>query len=78
MCLDYERKQIFTLGRYLDPSMRSPERLKVSGSSDKQNICYSGDMYLEVYLYCLHVLEGRKMRLTFFFRSLQKDSGFFF
>ncbi|RUS82092.1 hypothetical protein EGW08_010137 [Elysia chlorotica] len=28
MCLDYDKKQIFTLGRYLDPSMRSPERLK--------------------------------------------------
>ncbi|XP_013065236.2 muskelin-like isoform X1 [Biomphalaria glabrata] len=28
MCLDYERKQIFTLGRYLDPSMRTPEKLK--------------------------------------------------
>ncbi|GFO15470.1 muskelin [Plakobranchus ocellatus] len=28
MCLDYEKKQIFTLGRYLDPSMRSPDRLK--------------------------------------------------
>ncbi|XP_012935580.1 muskelin isoform X1 [Aplysia californica] len=28
MCLDYERKQIFTLGRYLDSSMRTPNRLK--------------------------------------------------
>ncbi|BFZ08913.1 hypothetical protein BsWGS_11952 [Bradybaena similaris] len=28
MCLDYERKQIFTLGRYLDPSMRIPDKLK--------------------------------------------------
>ena len=27
--LDYERKQIFTLGRYLDSSMRTPENLKV-------------------------------------------------
>jgi len=28
MCLDYERKQIFTLGRYLDTAMRTPDRLK--------------------------------------------------
>ncbi|KAK6176578.1 hypothetical protein SNE40_014836 [Patella caerulea] len=28
MCLDYERKQIFTLGRYLDASMRASENLK--------------------------------------------------
>ncbi|XP_041349762.1 muskelin-like [Gigantopelta aegis] len=28
MCLDYDRKQIFTLGRYLDSSMRTPENLK--------------------------------------------------
>ncbi|GFS06019.1 muskelin [Elysia marginata] len=28
MCLDYEKKQIFTLGRYLDQNVRSPERLK--------------------------------------------------
>ncbi|KAL3852859.1 hypothetical protein ACJMK2_016468 [Sinanodonta woodiana] len=28
MCMDYERKQIFTLGRYLDSSMRTPENLK--------------------------------------------------
>lgn len=29
MCLDYERKQIFILGRYLDASMRTAENLKV-------------------------------------------------
>jgi len=28
MCLDYDRKQIFTLGRYLDSSMRTAENLK--------------------------------------------------
>ncbi|XP_067684074.1 muskelin-like isoform X1 [Haliotis asinina] len=28
MCLDHERKQIFTLGRYLDASMRSQDNLK--------------------------------------------------
>ncbi|ESP01147.1 hypothetical protein LOTGIDRAFT_225475 [Lottia gigantea] len=28
MCLDFERKQIFTLGRYLDASMRATENLK--------------------------------------------------
>ncbi|XP_060569193.1 muskelin-like [Ruditapes philippinarum] len=28
MCLDYERKQIFTLGRYLDSSMRTEANLK--------------------------------------------------
>lgn len=28
MCIDHERKQIFTLGRYLDSSMRTPENLK--------------------------------------------------
>lgn len=30
MCLDYERKQIFILGRYLDASMRTAENLKVN------------------------------------------------
>ena len=30
MCLDYEKKQIFTLGRYLDSSMRTVANLKVS------------------------------------------------
>ena len=28
MCLDPERRQIFTLGRYLDTQFRSPENLK--------------------------------------------------
>ncbi|XP_064604593.1 muskelin-like isoform X2 [Liolophura sinensis] len=28
MCLDYERKQLFTVGRYLDGTMRQPENLK--------------------------------------------------
>lgn len=32
MCLDYERKQIFTLGRYLDSSMRTGDNLKVGNS----------------------------------------------
>lgn len=29
MCLDPERRQIFTLGRYLDTQYRTPENLKV-------------------------------------------------
>ena len=29
MCLDHERKQLFTLGRYLEISVRTPENLKV-------------------------------------------------
>ncbi|PVD25090.1 hypothetical protein C0Q70_15588 [Pomacea canaliculata] len=28
VCLDYNHKQMFTLGRYLDPSMRTPDMLK--------------------------------------------------
>lgn len=28
MCMDYERKQIFTLGRYLDPKLRTASHLK--------------------------------------------------
>lgn len=31
MCLDPERRQIFTLGRYLDSTLRVPDNLKVSG-----------------------------------------------
>ena len=29
MCLDQDRKQIFTLGRYLDSTCRTPDNLKV-------------------------------------------------
>lgn len=29
MCLDHERKQIFTLGRYLDGAIRTRENIKV-------------------------------------------------
>ncbi len=29
MCLDHSRKQIFTLGRYLDSTMRTDDNLKV-------------------------------------------------
>lgn len=29
MCLDPERRQIFTIGRYLDTQYRSPENVKV-------------------------------------------------
>ena len=29
MCLDVERQQLFTLGRYVDSAQRVPENLKV-------------------------------------------------
>ena len=32
MCLDVERQQLFTLGRYVDSAQRIPENLKVRGS----------------------------------------------
>lgn len=35
VCLDYNHKQMFTLGRYLDPSMRTPDMLKVSPQSSR-------------------------------------------
>lgn len=37
MCLDTERKQIFTLGRYLDSNNRTADNLKVRTEPSQRN-----------------------------------------
>lgn len=46
MCLDPERKKIFTLGRYLDSAMRVPSNLKVGQLKSDADIAVSLTFHL--------------------------------
>lgn len=69
MCLDPERRQIFTLGRYLDTQYRTPENLKVVFKLTRLYLCSN-----PLQSFCL----GHRVRIVFQKREEKYQQDLFF